>query len=379
MPLFNVLPLLFVFLCQFCLINAVIAATKEGDMLMNETSSVDEFLIGGDISALGKIEECGGVFRDKGAPGDAIEIMRNHGHNCFRLRLFVNPTYRNVVVNDLPYTIALGRRIKASGARLLLNFHYSDTWADPGHQIKPAEWAELDFDSLVDTLYQYTRDCIKTFRDEGVVPDQVQIGNEITPGFLWPDGKLLGVGDTEEQWRKFSRLLKAGVKGVKDAAGEAPVQIMLHIDGGGNWLRTKWFFENVEERQVPYDIIGLSYYPWWHGTMDDLRENLENCAATFDKDIFVVETAYPYRSMEFRNVKDLEARMLWPMTPEGQRDFLKELIHTVQGTPNNRGMGVLWWYPESIPVQNLHVWNGGATGLFDQNGNALPAMDSHSD
>lgn len=361
-------------LCQLCIIQATSATAKEGDMLMNGVSSAREFLLGGDISALSKIEECGGVFRDKDISGDAVKIMSDHGHNCFRLRLFVNPTHRNVVVNDLPYTIALAKRIKAAGAIFLLNFHYSDTWADPGHQNKPKDWEDLDFDSLVDTLYQYTRDCIAAFGDEGVLPEMVQVGNEITPGMLWPDGKLYGVGDPEEQWGKFSRLLKAGVQGVKDAAGETPVQIMIHIANGGDWSRTKWFFDNIEKRQVPYDIIGLSFYPWWHGKMEALRENLENCATTFDKDIFVVETAYPYRPMEFRRVKDWKANMPWPMTPEGQRDFLTELIQVVRETPKNRGMGVLWWYPESIPVQGLHVWNGGATGLFDQDGNALPAM-----
>ena len=341
---------------------------------MNGTSSAREFLVGGDISALSKIEECGGVFRDKGAPGDAIKIMRNHGFNCFRLRLFVDPTYQNVVVNDLPYTIALAKRIKAVEAKLLLNFHYSDTWADPGHQTKPKAWAELDFDSLVDMVYQYTRDCIAAFKDEGLLPDQVQVGNEITPGMLWPDGKLHGVGDPDEQWRKFSHLLKAAIQGVRDAARETTIRIMLHIDRGGDWSRTKWFFENIEKHQVPYDIIGLSYYPWWHGTMEDLRENLKNCATDFDKDIFVVETAYPYRPMKFSKRKGWEANMRWPMTTEGQREFLTELIHTVQETPNGRGIGVLWWYPESIPVQGLRIWNGGVTSLFDQSGNILPAI-----
>ncbi len=346
-------------------------------MTANQDLPSREFLVGGDISALRKIEECGGIFRDRGDPGDAIEIMRSYGCNCFRLRLFVNPEYRNVVINDLPYTIALSRRIKSAGSKVLLNFHYSDTWADPGHQTKPKAWEDLDFDGLVDVAYQYTRDCIAAFRRKEVLPDMVQVGNEITPGMLWPDGKLYGVGEPKEQWQKLSRLLKAGVRGVEDAAQGEPVRIMLHIDKGGDWGRTRWFFKNVEEQEVPYDIIGLSYYPWWHGTMDDLRENLENCAETFDKGIFVVETAYPYRSMEFRGMKEWERNMRWPMTPEGQRDFLVELIQVVQQTPNSRGIGILWWYPESIPVNGLHVWNGGNTAIFDSNGECLPVVEAY--
>ena len=334
-------------------------------------------MVGGDISALTKIEEHGGVFHDENASADAIEIMTGRGCNCFRLRLFVNPKGRNVVVNDLGYTIALAKRIKGSGAKLLLNFHYSDTWADPGHQHKPNAWENLDFEPLAQTLYQYTHDCIIAMRREGVSPDMVQIGNEITPGMLWPDGKLYGVGEPEAQWQKFARLLKAGIRGVKEA--DTDIRILLHIDRGGDWPGTEWFFSKIEEHGVPYDIIGLSYYPWWHGKMDALAENLHKTAMRFDTDIFVVETAYPYRSMTFSKVDGWEKRMQWPMTPVGQKDFLAELIHTVQQTPNGRGIGVLWWYPESIPVKDLHVYNGGTTALFDAEGNALPAMEVFQD
>ncbi|MHC4118975.1 MAG: glycosyl hydrolase 53 family protein [Planctomycetota bacterium] len=336
-----------------------------------------EFFVGGDISALTRIEQVGGVFRDEGKPGDAIEIMSKYGCNCFRLRLFVNPTNKNVVVNDLAYTIALARRIKAAGAKLLLNFHYSDTWADPGHQSKPKAWEDLDFESLERKIYQYTRDCIAAFNEAGVLPDMVQPGNEITPGMLWPDGKLYGAGDPKKQWDKFSRLLKAGIRGVEDASGEQDVRIVLHIHPGGDFSKTKWFFEHVEERNIPYDIIGLSYYPWWHGSMEDLRQNLRQTAATFGKDVFVVETAYPHRTARMSRGKDAaDKNMNWPMTPAGQRAFLAELITTVRETPGGCGIGVLWWYPESIPVSGLRIWYGGANAMFDGDGNALPSLEA---
>ncbi|MHC4559358.1 MAG: glycoside hydrolase family 53 protein [Planctomycetota bacterium] len=342
------------------------------------TSTHDrEFLLGGDISALAEIEQHGGVFRDQGKPVDAIRILRNYGCNCFRLRLFVNPAYRNVVVNDLPYTIALARRIKAAGAKLLLNFHYSDTWADPGKQTKPKAWKDLDFESLERIIYEYTRDCILEFKKADVLPDMVQPGNEITPGMLWSDGKLQGVGKPEKQWENFTQLLKAAIRGVKDASANSNIRIVLHIHCGGDWSKTKWFFENIEKQRVPYDIIGLSYYPWWHGSMEDLRENLSNTASTFDKDIFVVETAYPNRSVRFSKSKeDKDKNMNWPMTPVGQKTFLEELIGTVRQTPKGHGLGVLWWYPESIPVKDLRVWYGGANALFDSDGNTLPAVNA---
>ena len=353
----------------------VLALAAIGGAIPSEQDG--EFFVGGDISVLTKIEQAGGVFRDEGKPGDAIEIMSKYGANCFRLRLFVNPTNESVVVNDLAYTIALAKRIKASGARLLLNFHYSDTWADPGQQSKPKAWEGLDFDSLERKVYEYTRDCILEFKKAGVLPDMVQPGNEIAPGMLWPDGKLHGVGDPEKQWDKFARLLKAGVRGVEDASGDDDVRIVIHIHSGGDWSRTKWFFEHIEQRDVPYDIIGLSYYPWWHGSMEDLKENVSKTAASFGKDVFVVETAYPYRTARVSKAKDgADKNMRWPMTPAGQQAFLSELIATIRETPNGRGMGVLWWYPESIPVKGLRVWNGGATAMFESEGNTLPALSA---
>jgi arabinogalactan endo-1,4-beta-galactosidase len=203
----------------------------------------------------------------------------------------------------------------------------------------------------------------------------VQPGNEITPGILWPDGKLYGVGDPNEQWDKFARLLKAGVRGVQAGAGDGRVRIVLHIHCGGDFAKTKWFFDNVERRGVPYDIVGLSYYPWWHGTMDDLRENLRKTATVLGKDVFVVETAYPNRAVDVaKGKKEVANRMRWPQTPQGQAQFLRELIQVVRGVPDGRGLGVLWWYPESILVDGLHIWYGGAMALFDEQGEALPAL-----
>jgi arabinogalactan endo-1,4-beta-galactosidase len=341
-------------------------------------TSLNPFYVGGDISALTVIEDKGGIFRDEGTSGDAIEIMQKYGSNCFRLRLFVNPTMRNVVVQDTDYTIALAGRIKASGADLLLDFHYSDTWADPGHQSKPAAWRGLDFSELARTVYTYTRESITAFRQAGLCPEMVQVGNEITPGMLWPDGKLYGTDhQPDEQWEKLTRLLKAGIQGVRDGAGQESVRIIIHIDKGGDADATEHFFTKIQEHGVPYDIIGLSYYPWWHGSMEDLRKNLTRTSKKFDKDIFVVETAYPWqdRTMSRGNV---DKNMEFPKTPQGQAAFLTELIGIVRRTPDGKGIGVLWWYPESIPVEGLYIWNGGATALFDTHGNTLPALKQFS-
>lgn len=144
---------------------------------------------------------------------------------------------------------------------------------------------------------------------------------------------------------------------------------MIHIDCGGRRERTKWFFDNIIERGVEFDIIGQSYYPWWHGGMEALRANLRATAEAYGRDIMVVETAYPWREQRWWSGKE---NMSWPISKDGQRAFLAELVSAVRGVPGGRGLGVIYWYPESIPVKGLSVWNGGATALFDGEGEVLP-------
>ena len=334
-----------------------------------EQSMNATFLKGGDISMLPEFEALGSVYRDEGMPADAIQIMMRHGCNCFRLRLFVNPTGINAVIQDLDYTVKLAQRIKKAGASLLLDIHYSDTWADPGHQDKPAAWEQLSFADLEAMVESYTAGVIEMMKKSNCLPDIVQVGNEITPGFIWPDGQLQG---EDGNWESFTQLLKAGIRGVKKPlTPQDRIAIMIHIDKGGSASRTSWFFANLQKYSVEYDIIGLSYYPWWHGSMDALRANLESTANKFRKPIVVVETAYPNREGEGADTKNLQ----YPKSPEGQKKFLNDLIETVQSTPYGLGAGVFWWYPESILNNRLNVWMGGRMALFDTAGKALPALE----
>jgi len=326
------------------------------------------FMYGADISALSEIESRGSMFRDNGKPADAIHILSKHGVNTYRLRLFVNPTMKEVVVQDLPYTLRLAKRIKAAGGKFLLDLHYSDTWADPGNQSKPKAWESLAFKELEAKVEAYSSDVMTAFKKAGCLPDMVQVGNEITPGFLWPTGKI---GDKEGGWERFTSLLKAGIRGVRSPlAKDDDVKIMIHIATGGSRPHTVFFFSEIAKHGVDFDVIGLSYYPEWHGSIAELKDHLARTAAAFKKPIVVVETAYPWAPDDKSAMKDMN----WPQTPEGQKEFLQEVTATVKATPGNLGIGVFWWYPEAIPTKGLHIWQGGRTALFDKNGEALPAL-----
>ncbi|MGH9345169.1 MAG: glycoside hydrolase family 53 protein [Terriglobia bacterium] len=315
-----------------------------------------QYVIGADVSFLKQAEDHGTVFKDNGQAKPALQIFKDHGYNWVRLRLFVNPVS---LPNNLAYTIASAQKAKALGFKLLLDLHYSDTWADPGKQYTPKAWANMSHEQLVNAVFEYTRDTIDALRKAGVLPDMVQIGNEITNGMLWPDGKL------PQNWDHFADLLKAGINGVEAGHGNEPMPgIMIHIDRGGDEARTKDFFDKLAYYHVSYDVIGQSYYPWWQGTLNDLRENLAFMAATYHKDIILAEVAYCWRPTIYKNRLGP-----FPETPEGQQQFLRAVNQIVQETPGNRGKGIFWWEP-AVPA-------GGplrARGVFDDQGSALPVI-----
>ncbi len=349
------------------------------------------FYLGADISTLAEVEQRGGIYMDGDKPGDALAIFMKHGWTCFRLRIWVDPRDG---VNGLEYTTKLAKRIKDAGGTFMLDFHYSDWWADPQKQNKPAAWANLDFDALVKQTQAYTAQVIKTLKDAGATPDFVQLGNEITGGMLWPEGqvkvplstvKVFGGDvtaikppepyDDAKQWDHLIRLLKADARGVRSVtAPEDHVRIVIHIDCGGDWPVTKWYFDHLTRAGVDYDVIGQSYYPNWHGTLEDVRDNLRHTIERYHKDVMIVETAYPSRDVHPSPAA--AKNMIWPMTPEGQERFLADLIRVVRQAPEGRGIGVNYWHPEATFIPgSTNRWNGpDANSLFDARGNPLPAL-----
>jgi arabinogalactan endo-1,4-beta-galactosidase len=322
-------------------------------------SRAAEFAFGADLSFLKQAEEQGKVFKDGTNAMPGLQIFRNHGYNWIRLRIFVEPVGGNLP-NGLAYTLAEAKAAKQLGYKFLLDFHYANSWADPGQQPTPKAWVDLTHRARTKKVFEYTRDTIATFRDAGVLPDMVQVGNEVTHGMLWPDGKLPG------NWNNFADYLRAGIRGVKAGSGtNACPKIMIHIDQGGSIAVTKYFFDKLNRYGISCDVIGFSYYPWWHGTLMDLRENLAFAARTYQKDVIVVETAYNWRP-----ARESAGRAgPFPETPEGQRDFLDEETRMVLAVPDGRGKGVFWWEPA--------VGNRGglvSRSFFDENGNSLPVI-----
>lgn len=242
-------------------------------------------ILGADISFLPELENKGIKFSDKGVQEDAIKILKDHGFNYIRLRIFNQPANPKGYSPgkgfcDLPHTLQMAKRVKAAGMKFLLDFHYSDYWADPGQQNKPAAWVGEDFSTLKKSLYDYTVNVMQQLNAQGTTPDMVQVGNEINHGMVWPEGEINNLDS-------LAQLIYQGVKGVH--AVSPKTIIMLHIALGGQNAESRFFLDNMAERNVPFDVIGLSYYPKWHGSLIDLKNNMNDLAKRYSKQVMVAE------------------------------------------------------------------------------------------
>jgi len=364
--------------CHRLILQSVVLAALTLSGPSSRLPAQESFLKGADISILNQVELNGGVFTEDGVVRDPFDIFSDHGVNFARLRLWHTPADGH---NNLAETKLMASRITSAGLGFLLAIHYSDTWADPAHQSKPAAWENLSFPVLIDSVYEYTRDVLTALRDQNTLPDIVQIGNEIICGMLWDDGHVCDADNTPAQWAQLGEILNEGIRGVQDALGpNDTVKIMIHIDRGGDNAGSQWFFDNLLGQGVDFDLIGLSYYPWWHGTLTDLQSNLTDLAQRYEKEIVVVEASYPWTLAWFDNTHNIvgEPEQLhsgYPASVEGQRSFLIDLIEIVREVPNELGTGLFYWAPDWIsaptlgsPVENLT--------LFDFQGEVLSSMDA---
>jgi len=250
----------------------------------NQKNPSVEKIIGADISFLPQLEDEGIKFSVDGKQGDAIQILKDHGFNYIRLRIFVNPEtdsgYSKKGYCGLEQTKQMAKRIKAANMKFLLDFHYSDYWADPGKQFKPAAWKKLSFDDLTKAVHDYTKNVMTELKNQGTSPDMVQIGNEINHGMLWPDGSFT-------QPDNLAALLKAGISAVKEVSPST--KIMLHIALGGENAESRQWLDAMISRGVDFDVIGESYYPQWHGTLDSLKKNLTDLSQRYKQSVVVAE------------------------------------------------------------------------------------------
>ena len=335
--------------------------------------SATSFVAGADFSHVAFFESRGIVYKDGGQVGDGLAILKNHGLTCVRLRLFTSSAAQAQAdpynyINNLDYTVPLAQRVKNAGLQLMLDLHYSDTWADPGHQAKPAAWTNLTFAQLTQQMRQYNSNCIAAFKAAGAMPDYVQVGNEITGGLLWPDGQIGGAYDTPAQWSQLARLLTNAITGIKDAAGLQMPRIVIHIDRGGDWSGTQWFFDHLLQQQVQFDIIGESYYPFWHGSLDDLRNCLTNAAARYSKPLIVAETAFPYAYST--NIYGI------PATTNGQVQYVVALAQVLTGVPAGKVIGAFWWGAEYQQLQGVNLGGCENRSFFGVGGDLLPVAEA---
>jgi arabinogalactan endo-1,4-beta-galactosidase len=309
-------------------------------------------LAGADMSFLPQYEAAGVQFfagPDQTQPVDALAIMARRGVNLLRLRVWNDPAsgWCNV-----PRTLAMAARARQLGMRTLIDFHYSDTWADPGQQATPAAWAGLSIAALAQRVYDFTRGTLHALAAQGTPAHAVQIGNEITDGMLWPTGRVSAGG-----WTNLVSLLDAGLSACRSAGVGSP-KTMIHIDRGGDQAGAQWFFGNLWQRGVRCDMLGLSYYPWWHGPLAALEANLHALATNFQREVFIAETAYPWTLAwqdNTHNFVGTSAQLLpgFPATPAGQSAFFERLGRIMDGVPGDLGAGVFAWAPEHVAAGNI--------------------------
>ena len=342
----------------------------------------DTLYLGADLSYVNEVEDCGAVYTKDGQNVDPFELFKDYGANIVRVRLWHTPDWTNY--SNLDDVIKTVKRAKEQKMYVLLDFHYSDTWADPQKQIIPKAWAEItDLEILEDSIYNYTYEVLKKLNNLGIMPEMVQVGNEINIEILQP-GKAKK-SDTIN-WKRNIALINEGIKAVRDAASESKIksQVMIHIAQPENAL--KWFPIAIANGISDFDLIGLSYYSKWSDySMDQLDKAIQSLLETYQKDVLVVETSYPWTLKNFDNANNVlgEDALVEPYkaTPEGQYKYMVDLTKAVV---KGGGIGVIYWEPAWISSSCKTLWGTGShwenATFFDaeNNNSPLPAMQYYS-
>jgi arabinogalactan endo-1,4-beta-galactosidase len=336
---------------------------------------------GADISFTLQNEAALSSVSAHGAVRPVEQILAGNGATYVRLRVWVNPAPGT---SDLTAALELARRATAAGLEVLLDLHYSDTWADGSSQQTPAAWSRQDARTLEASVERYTGSVLRAFEQQNTPVSIVQLGNEITNGMLWPTGKLDGFG--EDNWSAFAGLLRAADRGVNASGLSDPPAVMIHTDTTADLSASIRFFDRLVESGIHVDLIGLSYYPFWHGSLTHLAENLAALAERYDTDMLIAETSYPWTLADFddepnqlQNAGQLPDGDRFAPTPTGQQAYFQALRAVLAAVPGNHGTGFLVWEPAwraGVPADSTHGNAYDNLTLFDADGRALPALDA---
>lgn len=363
------------------------------------------YIKGMDISTLKELEQLGVKYYDKGMEKSLWEIMKEYGVNMVRLRLWHNPydgegrPYGGGT-NDLATTMELAKAARSYGMKWLLDIHYSDYWADPRKQFKPKAWKAYSLEQLENAVYSYTKDVLEDLSREGVFPDMIQIGNEVSQGMLWPEGRV-------PNYENLTRFINAGIRATKEVSAQIQkrIQIMLHLDGGSDNRQFRIWFDKFIEQGEDFDIIGLSYYPLWNGDVKGLIGNLNDLAVRYGKELVIAEVAMPFTLEDYAEREGLPldkrkgmcttpefiANIPYPITVNGQMQFMKEFMEETAGVTDGKCLGFFYWEPAWLPVKGsgwanqtslAYIQSEDPEGnewanqcLFDYDGNALPVWE----
>lgn len=363
-------------------------------------------ILGIDASTYLEELEHGAKYYADGVQIDPLDAFLKNGVNWMRIRIWNDPKSPEgepylAGTCDLGHYIRLAKLVKSKGYKLLMDLHYSDFWADPGKQMIPKAWEGLDAETMAQAVYDFTKACLLAAREADVAPDMIQVGNEITNGMLWPVGRLEGPDGSRGNYGNFCRLVDAGCRACREIAPEAG--IVLHLERSNDKAVYQEFFTEMEKAGIDYDIIGASYYPYWHGTPEELFANLDGCRR-FGKELMVMELGYGFTTEAYRLGGDAQRLVIdadrayvpgfteqYPVTPEGQAAFVKDFLTLARA--NGIG-GVFYWEPLWIPGEGI-CWaseagqkyireEGKSTTnewanqcLFDYGGQMLPAFGNY--
>ncbi len=363
-------------------------------------------ILGIDSSTILETREAGARYFVSGEEVEPISYMHDHnGVSLLRLRLWMNPydeqgrPYGGGTV-DYPSFVKMAKEGMEKGYKILLDFHYSDFWCDPSKQFLPKAWRDFTIDQAVEGIYEYTKKTLTDIQKDGIVLDSVQIGNEITNGMLWPLGKLTPNPDGKRgNYESLIRLLKAGVKAAREVMPKT--RIIIHLEKSGDQATYREFFDEVSAAKLDFDIIGVSFYPYWHGTFDMVFDNIDAVKARYHKPVWIVETSYGFTTKASTHLHETFVPLLsdnllsqdnvyapYPITLEGQLAFTKELFKRAK----EHDVGaIIWWEPFWLPLAGLtwatkigeeythetdkptnNEWANQC--LFDYEGNATPAF-----